>query len=135
MSNTHTFRSILRRVAALALAVSLTMSSFVASSQAEPQTVVVKALQGISIDVGATKVAGYYLVADGACSVTLLMGARPDADGNIAAGAARFEARVGAGRTYRAYTGDGQALRLTCGTGAKLLAVSKPDTAVAEVIR
>jgi hypothetical protein len=99
----------------------------------EPRTRVFKPGRGISIDVGAVKVAGYYTVANGTCAVTLMLGARADADGNVAPGVTRVDVPVAGGAKSRVFTSEGRAVQLTCATGAKLLAVSTQSYTLAEL--
>jgi hypothetical protein len=115
-----------------AIAVSILAGTMSTVSAAEPNVHVFKPARGISIDVGATKVVGYYLVAAGGCGVTLMMGAMPDADGKVTPGVMRVEVPVGAGRKSLVSTGEGRMVELSCGTGAKLLTVTpRQDVALA----
>lgn len=91
---------------------------------------VVKPGRGISLDVGATKVAGYYEVAENACRVTLMMGARADIDGRVAKGISRIELPVASGRSSRVMTPEGRGLDVTCGPSARILTISTRDLVV-----
>lgn len=104
--------------------------TLVSAAAAEGSVHVFKPARGISLDVGATKVVGYYLATNGVCGVTLMMGAKADADGNVVPGATRVEMPVAAGRKSQVSTNEGRKLEFSCGTGAKLLTVTTPNAVV-----
>ncbi|MDZ4842943.1 MAG: hypothetical protein SH859_12515 [Hyphomicrobium aestuarii] len=112
---------------AATLAMAILIASIRTASAVEPAIHVFKPGRGISLDVGATKVAGYYVAVGADCGVTLMMGARADADGNVANGVVRMELPVKAGAVSRVTTPDGRVIALSCGTGARLLTVSSRE--------
>lgn len=118
--------------AVLALAASIFAGSSFTGASAEPLSHVYKPGRGISLDVGAAKIAGYFLADGGSCRVTLMVGARADADGSIPAlTVTRIETRVLGGSNQRVFTHEGQKLHLSCAGGAKLLVVSTERQAYA----
>ncbi len=86
-------------------------------------TQVVKAGRGISLDVGAKKVAGYFIATSGACDVTLMFADRMDVDGHVTGDVGRQNVSVKAGSTARVYTSEGRVIELSCGLASTVMAV------------
>ena len=119
---------------AIAIAAAILAGTIKTAAAADAGTHVFKPGRGISLDVGATKIAGYYVQAAGNCGVTLMMGQRADADGNVAGGVVRTELPVRAGGSARVTTPDGRVIELGCGTGGRLLTVT-PASVVASLVK
>ncbi|MBX9925073.1 MAG: hypothetical protein K2Y05_01835 [Hyphomicrobiaceae bacterium] len=119
---------------AMAVAAAILAGTIKTAAAADAGTHVFKPGRGISLDVGATKIAGYYIQTGGNCGVTLMMGQRADADGNVAGGVVRTELPVRAGGSARVSTPDGRVVELGCGTGGRLLTVT-PASVVASLVK
>ena len=108
------------------LAVVLVLAFTLGAASARAQTAapqVFKPAHGISLDLGAKKIAGYYMAAANTCDLTLMVADLPNADGQVAATATstRMNVPVKVGTTQRIFTADGHALEVTCALTAKLM--------------
>lgn len=110
------------RLIALSLISAVAVGTAVAGAHAEATTTqVFKPARGISLDVGSKRAAGYYMVGDNVCDLTLMFVDRPDADGHSTGAATRMNVPVKAGSKSRVYTTDGAALEVSCALSAKVM--------------
>jgi hypothetical protein len=90
-------------------------------------TRVFKPGRGVSLDVGAKRVAGYYTVGDTVCDLTLMFADRADADGHVSGAATRMNVPVKVGARQRIYTVDGNALEASCSLSAGVMTLRPLD--------
>jgi hypothetical protein len=107
-------------VFALSSALAIGAASLGATAETA-NTQVFKPIQGVMLDAGSKKVAGYYVAGDKVCNLTLMIANRPDADGNVTGASSRYSVPVAAGRTSRVYTAEGHALEASCSLTAHVM--------------
>lgn len=116
-SNLSTLRSLVA-IGALAVAAS-TLPLAHADADSARKAASVKPMAGLMLDAGTKHAVGYFLAADGGCSVTLLVAdaATPEQP-VVPSTPARFNAHIDAGRTARIDTVDGPSIEFKCAEGA-----------------
>ena len=107
--------------AVIALAVSAGATGVHAGANSSAR--VVKPLAGLSFPVGSKHAVGYFVPGRSGCELTLLVGESGDAvsDREKGSAPARLTTLVGAGRTARIDTAEGQSVEFFCSTGASFL--------------
>jgi hypothetical protein len=108
------FNKTVFNTAALSLISAIGFGSLTSVAVADTLTHVFKPARGVSLDVGSKKVAGYYMVSNGGCDLTLMIANRPDADGNVEGQSVRMNVPVKAGSKARVFTTEGKLLEFSC---------------------
>jgi hypothetical protein len=122
----------------LAAAISVGTASF--GAMANPADTsghqqVFKAGRGVSLDVGASKVVGYYLAGDGVCNLTMIMADLPDSDGKVSGTSTRLNVPVKAGTKSQVYTREGRTMEVSCAVAAHLMTIRTLDVTALVVPR
>lgn len=106
-----------------AAGLALAAMPFTAHADSFTAAKVVQPLSGLSFDVGSKKAVGYYVVQDGACDLTLLVGDVVTEADDLAPKSipARFSSLIQAGRSARIDTGEGKRVEFVCSAGAQTL--------------
>ena len=107
--------------AGIAIAVSASATGVHAGANSPAR--IVKPLAGLSFPVGSKHAVGYFVPGRSGCELTLLVGESGDSvsDREKGAAPARLTTLVGAGRTARIDTAEGQSVEFFCSTGASFL--------------
>lgn len=112
--------------AGTALLSGLTMTGAARSADYSSRRVVMQA-HAASLDVGSKHIVSYFLAANGACSVTVLIGDKADAEGDNSSIGTRVKFDVAGGSTARTDTAEGKSLEIGCARGAATMSIRPVD--------
>ena len=116
-----------RTFAALAFGCLTTSLAVDAAEAHRNRTETFRSAQAISYQLGSKRAIGYFVRVDGACQVTLMIAEAVDPDVAQPTSAARLSLAMMPGQKAGLASEEGEALELTCGSGAETVLVTLPS--------
>jgi hypothetical protein len=116
--------------ATLAIATALAAFGAAARAQETPHARAVGETHAVTLNVGSKHMVSYFIAANGACDVTLMVGdaATPEGDGGSIGTRVKFV--VPSGMLARTDTAEGKSLEIACAPGAKSMSIRPVDLMV-----
>lgn len=105
-----------------AVAASMALASASRADEAPPVKLLAPA-KGVSLDLGAKRLVGYYQAVGGQCDLTVMVGERLTDDDAIPSAPSRMAVSVAPGDAVVVDSGEGQSLAFVCAGGAVAMKV------------